>query len=60
MPHARVYIIMNVLRQQFYLPKAYSTIKAAIKDCVLCKKLHGRSIKCNVGDHRDFRVNPSW
>ena len=59
MHHAKVYKIMNVLRQQFYLPKAYSTIKAAIKDCVLCKKLHGRSIKCNVGDYRDFRVNPS-
>ena len=56
---AKVYKIMNVLRQQFYLPKAYSTIKAAIKDCVLCKKLHGRSIKCNVGDYRDFKVNPS-
>ena len=59
MHHAKVYKIMNVLRQQFYLPKAYFTIKAAIKDCVLCKKLHGRTIKCNVGYYRDFRVNPS-
>ena len=59
MHHAKVYKIMNVLRQQFYLPKAYSTINAIIKDCVLCKKLHGRAMKCNVGDYREFRVNPS-
>lgn len=57
--HAQVYKMLGVLRQKFYLPKAYSTIKRTIRDCVLCKKLHGRSLKSNVSCYRDFRANPS-
>ena len=55
---AQTFKLLASLRQEFYVPKAYSVIKNVIKNCVNCRLLHGRSVAVNVNDYPDFRINP--
>ena len=58
MRHAQVYKILAALRKEFYVPKAYSTIKSIINACLLCKRLYGRGMLVNTNAYPDFRINP--
>ena len=58
MNHAQVYKILAALRKEFYVPKAYSTVKSIIGVCIKCKRLYGRGISVNTNAYPDFRINP--
>ena len=58
MQHAQVLKLLASIRRNFYIPNAYSTVKKSFHRCVICKKNHGRSLRVNTNDYRDFRVDP--
>ena len=55
---AQTYKLLASLHIEFYVPKAYSVVKSVIKNCIICRKLHGRSPAVNVNDYPDFHINP--
>ena len=57
--HAGVYAVLAELRQQFYVPKPYSTVKRVLNACVPCRRLNSRAIKLNQNSYPVFRVKPS-
>ena len=59
MRHAQVYKIIAALRQEFHVPKVYSTIKSIINSCIMCKRLYGRGLVSNTNAYPDFRINPN-
>ena len=58
MRHAGVYKLLAELNKEFYVSSAYSTVKRVLQQCLVCRKLHNRSIKCIQNDYKDFRINP--
>ena len=56
--HGQVYKLLAALREEFYVPTAYSVVKRIISRCFTCKRLHGHTIKTNTNSYRDFRINP--
>ena len=57
--HPGVYKVLSLIREQFWIPSGYMTVKKIIKKCLTCKKLFGRPIRINQNDYKDFRINPS-
>ena len=56
--HGGIYQILGELRKSFYVPSCFSAIKKSIKDCVICKRYNGRTIKNNQSSYHDFRLAP--
>jgi len=57
--HAGVYKLLSLLRREFHITNAFMTVKKLLKDCVVCRKLHGRPTQLNQNDYREVRINPS-
>ena len=56
--HVGKYHVLKELRQNFYIPKMFSTVKKCLKSCISCKKLNSQAVKLNQSPYRDFRLNP--
>ena len=56
--HSGCYSVVKELRNRFWLPKAFSSVKKVLKNCILCRRLNNRTIKLNQSPYREFRVNP--
>ena len=56
--HGQVFKVLSILREEFYVPSAYSVVKGLIRQCFICRKLHAHSLKSNTNAYRDFRINP--
>ena len=56
--HAGPYTIIAEMRKLYYIPKYFSTVKGAIKDCAICKRFNAKPIKLNQSPYRDFRADP--
>ena len=54
----QVFKLMSLLRKEYYIIKVYSTIKRVIKNCLLCKRLHGRAIKPSPAAYENIRMRP--
>ena len=59
MKHAGAYRLLAQLNKEFYIPAAFSTVKKTIKNCVVCRKLYGRTVRVNQSDYKSYRINPS-
>ena len=57
--HAGVYKVLSLIRERFWIPSGYSTVKKCLNRCIPCKKLYGRQIKINQSDYKDYLINPS-
>lgn len=55
---AQMFKLLASLRNEFYIPKAYTLIKNMIKNCMICRLMHGRGLAIKVNDYPDFRINP--
>ena len=58
MSHAGCYSVLSHLRNKFWIPHPYSTVKSVLKSCISCKKVNSRSVKLTQNSYRDFRTNP--
>jgi hypothetical protein len=56
--HGGLYKVLAVLRKDFYVPRAYTTVRKFLSTCVFCKRLHGRAVKINTNDYCACRINP--
>ena len=56
--HAQIFKLLSVLRENFYVPSAYSVVKRLIRKCFFCRRLHGHTIKTNTNAYRKFRIAP--
>ena len=59
MLHAGCYSLLVQFRKSFWVPRGFSTVKQALKSCVLCRRYNGNTIKINQSPYREFRMNPS-
>jgi len=57
--HAGVYKLLSLIRREFHVTNAFVTVKKLIKDCVTCRRIHGRPAMLNQNDYKDIRINPS-
>ena len=57
--HEGIYAILKTLRKEFYVQHAFSVVKKNLKDCVICRRTNGRTIKLNASPYREFRLEPS-
>ena len=56
--HSGIYSVLRVLRQQFWVPQAFSVVKKLLKQCVVCRRLNAKPIKLNQNSYRNFRASP--
>ncbi len=55
--HSGIYYILNQLRREYFILKAFSAVKQVVKQCVHCKRHNSRSVKVNANEYRSFMVN---
>jgi hypothetical protein len=58
MHHAGVYKILAGLRKQFWVPCAFSVVKRALGECLVCKRMYGRTVQINRNSYKHYRINP--
>ncbi len=56
--HAGIYKVLNVIRYDFWIPRLYSSVKKILQQCLVCKRMYGRSIITNQNAYKSYRVNP--
>ena len=56
--HGGLYCVLAEFRKFFYVQHCFSALKRILKGCVLCKKLHGRTMQLTQNAYREFRMNP--
>ncbi|XP_068243395.1 uncharacterized protein [Palaemon carinicauda] len=56
--HSGCYSVLTELRKHYYIPKHFSVVKKALKQCVHCRRFNNRYIKLNQNFYRDFRADP--
>ena len=57
--HTGIYSVLKELRNSFWIPKYFSTIKRVLNKCIVCKKMNAPTIKLNQNAYKEFRVSPS-
>ena len=57
--HAGIYKVLNLIRERFWIPCGYITVKKILNKCVICRKVHGRPIAINQNNYKEYRINPS-
>ena len=57
--HGGLYSVLSEFRKMYYVPHCFTVIKQALKACIHCRKLNGRTIELTQNTYRDFRVSPS-
>lgn len=58
MMHSGVYGVLSQLRKRYFLVHPFSSVRRALRDCVICKKQNSRSVKLNQNSYRLFRAKP--
>ena len=56
--HGGCYSVLAEIRKHYFIPKHFSVIKGALKQCVSCRRFNSRSVKLNQNCYRDFRAHP--
>ncbi|XP_068218822.1 uncharacterized protein [Palaemon carinicauda] len=56
--HSGCYSVLTELRKHYYIPKHFSVVKKALKQCVHCRRFNNRYIRLNQNFYRDFRADP--
>ena len=50
---------LNALRQNYWIPKGFATVKAILKDCITCKKANTRLAAQQMAPLPSWRTSPS-
>ena len=56
--HSGCYSTLKELRKVFWTSGFYSVVKKTIKNCTICIRRHGRTVKLNQNAYRELRLNP--
>ena len=56
--HGGIYRTLALVRKSFWITRAYVLVKQTINQCIMCKRLNGRSLKLTQNAYKDYRVNP--
>ena len=56
--HGGCYVVLNQLRKEFFIQHSLSVVKKILKNCVICRRSNGRTIKLNTSPYREFRLDP--
>ena len=56
--HAGCYSTLKELRKVFWTSGFYSMVKNTIKNCAICTRRHGRTVKLNQNAYRELRIDP--
>ncbi|XP_068225202.1 uncharacterized protein [Palaemon carinicauda] len=56
--HSGCYSVLTELRRYYYIPKHFSVVKKALKQCIHCRRFNNRTIKLNQNSYRVFRSDP--
>ena len=57
--HRGVFSVMRELRKTFWVESCMSAVKKCLKKCVVCKRLHERTVRINQNSYRAFRHTPT-
>ena len=57
--HLRIFSLMTILKKEFWIPKAFQTVKRILSQCLICRRFNNKAVKLNQNDYRDERVNPN-
>lgn len=57
--HSGNYCVIAELRRDYFIPKIFSTVKAILSDCLICRRVNARTVKSNQSFYREFRENPA-
>ena len=56
--HADRFTVLSEIRKKIWIPKAFCLIRNLTSRCLICKRLHGRTIRLNKNCYRYFRSSP--
>ena len=56
--HVGIYKLLSLFRKEFYIPAALQTVKRITRNCIVCRKLNGRTLQVNQNGFRDYRIAP--
>ena len=56
--HSGCYSTLKELRKVFWTSGFYSVVKNTIKNCTICTRRHGRTVKLNQNAYRELRLDP--
>ena len=57
--HLRIYSLVSILKKEFWISKAFQTVKRILNDCLVCRRYNNKAVKLNQNDYRNERVNPN-
>lgn len=56
--HANRYTVLSEIRKKIWIPTAFVLVRKLVSNCLLCKRLHGRTVQLNKNCYREFRSKP--
>ena len=54
-----LYPVLRELKKRFWIDRYFSTVKKALKQCFICRRVDESAIKIDQNSYRDFRINPA-
>ena len=55
--HSGCYSTLKELQKVFWTSGFYSVVKNTIKNCTVCTRMHGRTVKLNQNAYRELRID---
>ena len=56
--HSGTYYLLQKLKQQYFILKAFSAVKEVIGKCFHCNRFNSRPLKVNTNDYKEWLANP--
>ena len=56
--HAGCYTVLSHLRKRFWILNFYSLVRSVLKECLVCKRHNGKTVKLNQNYYRERQVCP--
>ena len=56
--HANRFTVLSEIKKKIWIPRSFSLVKTATKNCFHCQRYHNRTIKINQNKYREFREMP--
>ena len=56
--HANRFTVLSELRKKIWIPGAFCLVRKLTLRCLICRRMHGRTIRLNRNCYREFRGSP--
>ena len=56
--HANRFTVLSEVRKKIWIPRAFTLVRKLTFKCLICKRMHGRTVLLNKNCYRDFRISP--